>query len=1016
MTRIVWKKFLVLPVLFGALTFFVHGAGFDSEGAALAAERAPKPNQPAPAKADPKEAWGLKAIRAAEAWKTTRGRSETVIAVIDDGVLEKHEQVESRIVSPRSVNSVTGRQAGYPNHGTAVAVVAAGRTLGVCPACSVMPLQVQAKLSRGILEADIGSSNDMMTAIYRAIEAGAKVVNMSIATRFGATFYGKGGRWRRGLLAPLRAAEEAGVTVVIAAGNEGVDVSGRVSHAGRTVFSSYQGNGFCSTPYSLCVGGVGLDPSGNVVPYKNSNHGPEVNVSAPAVEVSTGAADSRQAYTRDTGTSYAAPHVAGLAGLIASAKPDLRPRDIRYAIIASAAGDKAVEKKLRWTVDEEAQEEDLRLWARAYFLLRGETKAPDKLEERLKQILLSLIPAAYAERWYYPEVVIPEGGNTIQGKAVGGLIDAPRALSLARKLPVPVAPPTLDGEQARLAVSIPIQDLVRLYELARLEESYAGSFDPEGLADIVGPFELRIAKPFDRLEVVRPKSPGKSYSERLEFLAPGSFRHLATLDGRDYGQGTVEVKRLGDFLFLRNPKSGARLAYQSTTRTGVGSRGIMGAMAKLLGVFDAHPRSVSPYSPSPFCTIAGCEAGVVKVGLFAEYEDRSYLLPGAVSVFSGTRKVAEGSGSGPGFAFVLPAGAYRLRVADPLGPGWEQELDIAVAAGQEVRRDVVFPKGLLSIRTLDSAGKPREANVEIYSGKKKLTYSWGGTQFGFFLSAGAYTARIEDREPGSAVRTNLDVAIETGKTLARDVKLARGTLHLRTFETGGKPLTTSAKIFRGDALWETKLGNQELKLALTPGSYRVVVREGSMSLRAGEKNAPSAEAMVTIENGKTTTQDLTVHGGTLALRSLMPDGKPVSVYLQVFSGDKAVISLHRTEEKFFLAPGDYRIKIEKKTGSATMEAEARVTVEDGKSVQRDLTLPAGVLSIRPVDQNGKPVRADLRLYSGEKHVTTKYGDTSFEMLLPPGGYRVLVEAQKVKKELDVVIETGKTVRKDVTLP
>lgn len=1004
MKRIGRIKFGVLIVILSALSLFVCGGEFSAQ--ALAAEGAKKPDEPAPAKADRKEAWGLKAIRADRAWETTRGKRETVIAVIDNGVLEKHEQLEPRIVSPRSVNSVTGRQASYPDHGTPVAVVAAGRTLGVCPACSVMPLQVQAKRSRGILQADIGSSNDMMTEIYRAIEAGAKVVNMSIVNNAPASFFRKGGPWRRGLRVPLRAAEEAGVTVVIAAGNEGADVE-----------DSDRGNRYCNNPYTLCVGGVGLDPSGKVVPYKNSNHGRDVDLSAPAVEVPTGAADSRRAYTRGGGTSYAAPHVAGLAGLIASAKPDLHPRDIRYAIIASAAGDKAVEKKLRWTVDEEAQDEDLRLWARAYFLLRGETKTPDKLEEKLKQLLLSLIPQAYAERWYYPEVVIPEGGNTIQGKAVGGLVDAPRALSLAKKLTVPVTRPALDGEQAKLAAAIPVQNLVRLYELVRLEGSYAGSFDPEGLAEIVGPFELRIVKPFDRLEVVRPKSPGKSYAERLEFIAPGSFRHLATLDGKDYGQGTVEARRFGDFLFLRNPKSRTRLAYQSTARTGVGSGGIKAAMAKLLGVFDAHPRSVSPFRPSPFCTLAGCEAGVVKVGLFAEYEDRSYLLPGTVSIFSGNKKVAEGSGSGPGFAFVLPSGVYRLRVADALGPSAEQELEITVAAGQEVYRDVVFPKGLLSIRTLDSAGKPREANVEIYSGKKQLTYSWGGTSFEFFLSPGAYTARVQDREPGSAVRTSLDVAIETGKTLARDVKLARGILHLRTFETGGKPLYTRAKIFRGDALWAEKGGNDVLKLALPPGTYRVVVLEGTTSLRAGEKSAPSAEAMVTIEDGKTTMKDLTVHGGTLTLRSLMPSGKPVETRLWVLSGDKEVFHTFGTKsEKLFLAPGDYRIKIEKKTGSVTMEAEARAKVEDGKSVERDLTLPAGTLSIRSVDRSGKPVRADLRLYSGEKQVATKYGETTFEMLLPPSRYRLEINDSsnaKRKEGLEVTLEEGKTLAREV---
>lgn len=953
------------------------------------------------------EAWGLKAIRAAEAWQTTRGKSETVIAVIDNGVLEKHEQLEPRIGSPRSVFSLTGRQVvgtHLLDHGTSVAVIASGKTLGVCPACSLMPVQVDVGRKSGMLVADRSTSDGVMAGIYRAIEAGAKVVNMSIYNRESASLYRKGGLLYRAFSVPFRAAEEAGVTVVVAAGNEGADVE-----------DSAKGNRYCNNPYTLCVGGVGLDSAGKIVPYKNSNHGRGVDVSAPAVEIPTGAADSPRAYTHDTGTSEAAPHVAGLAALIASARPDLHPRDIRYAIIASAAGDKAVEKKLRWAVDEDAQDEDLKLWARAYHLLRGETKTPDKLEEQLKQLLLSVIPQAYAERWYYPEVVVPEGGNTIQGKAVGGLIDAPRAIALARKLPVPVARPALDGEQAKLAAAVPIQDLVRLYELARLEGSYAGSLDPEGLAEIVGPFELRIVKPFDTLEVVRPKSPGKGYSERLEFLAPGSFRHLATLDGKDHGQGTVEVKRLGDFLFVKNPKTGARIAYESKARVrSIG--GVAGAMAKLLAVFDAHPRSVSPYRPSPFCTIAGCEAGLVKVGILGEYQHRSHLLPGVVSVFSGAKKVAEGSGSGPGFTFVLPPGAYRLRVADALGPGGEQELDIAVAAGEEVHRDVVVPKGLLQLRTLDTSGKPREANVWIYAGKKELTYSWGGTQFGFFLSAGAYTARIEDREPGSAVRTNLDVAIETGKALSREVKLARGTLLLRTFESGGKPLTTSAKIFRGDALWEEKGDNRELKLALTPGTYRVVVQEYMMSLRARD-NAPSAEAVVTIEDGKTTTQDLTVHGGTLALRSLMPDGKPVETRLWVLSGDKQVFHTVGTKsEKLFLAPGDYRIRIERKTGSALMEAEARAKVEDGKSVQQDLTLPAGVLSIRSVDQNGKPARADLRLYSGGKHVTTKYGDTTFEMLLPPGRYRAHLTDRsdsKRNEELEVTVEAGKTLARDV---
>ncbi|MGD8396426.1 MAG: S8 family serine peptidase [Candidatus Eiseniibacteriota bacterium] len=65
-----------------------------------------------------------------------------------------------------------------------------------------------------------------------------------------------------------------------------------------------------------------------------SNPGPEVEVSAPGSNVlSTGLADS---YTYSSGTSFAAPYVAGLAGLIYSRNPGLAAADVRQLIIDSA--------------------------------------------------------------------------------------------------------------------------------------------------------------------------------------------------------------------------------------------------------------------------------------------------------------------------------------------------------------------------------------------------------------------------------------------------------------------------------------------------------------------------------------------------------------------------------------------------------------------------------------------------------------------------------------------------------
>jgi subtilisin family serine protease len=123
---------------------------------------------------------------------------------------------------------------------------------------------------------------------------------------------------------------KAGITIVVAAGNEGKD-AGTFTPANNpeviTVSAIADTDGKCggkgpSTPY-------GADD----MLASFSNYGDVVDISAPGVDIySTFKSNS---YTKLTGTSMAAPHVAGAAALYISLHPEASPNDVKSYLITS---------------------------------------------------------------------------------------------------------------------------------------------------------------------------------------------------------------------------------------------------------------------------------------------------------------------------------------------------------------------------------------------------------------------------------------------------------------------------------------------------------------------------------------------------------------------------------------------------------------------------------------------------------------------------------------------------------
>jgi subtilisin family serine protease len=252
--------------------------------------------------------WALDEIRADEAWEVDRGR-EAIVAVIDTGVDLDHPDLRDRIL-----HDTEGRIMGldlvdeddHPQdrhgHGTLVAGIIGATSdnaegiAGVAPRTRIMPIRV--------LDADgAGTTRDVDAAIRWAVRRGAHVINLSLES-----LRDEDGN-SAGPGVPARAVEHAweqGVVVVVAAGNSGA------------VASAYPDD----TP-ALVVGAS--DRSGRVADF--SDNGGAGGVLAPGVGIistwcrardGSGCDGSTHTYGIAEGTSFAAPHVSGVAALLAS--------------------------------------------------------------------------------------------------------------------------------------------------------------------------------------------------------------------------------------------------------------------------------------------------------------------------------------------------------------------------------------------------------------------------------------------------------------------------------------------------------------------------------------------------------------------------------------------------------------------------------------------------------------------------------------------------------------------------
>ncbi|MFL6291568.1 MAG: S8 family serine peptidase [Thermoanaerobaculia bacterium] len=262
---------------------------------------------------------------AANVWRDSKQRPGRDFVDIQLSIYVRHGYVPIPGEDYRGRDFDPSDRSGHGTHvaGTIAAVAGNGAGIaGVAWKARLMPLRVGFTIrtpggdAAGLLELD-----DIAAALVYAADQGADVVNMS----FGAT-----GEEPLLLRKALQYAHDHGVVLVASAGNEGSDAA-----------RSYP----ASDPDVICVGAA--VSSDRRIHF--SNWGGRVDLAAPGSDILslraagtalTGAgnlAGEDQLYIRASGTSMAAPHVAGAAALLLSRHPDLTPAAVLARLASSAA-------------------------------------------------------------------------------------------------------------------------------------------------------------------------------------------------------------------------------------------------------------------------------------------------------------------------------------------------------------------------------------------------------------------------------------------------------------------------------------------------------------------------------------------------------------------------------------------------------------------------------------------------------------------------------------------------------
>jgi subtilisin family serine protease len=244
----------------------------------------------------------------------TSGRPEVVVGLIDGAVLQKHPELVGaniREISGELNGQCVQASSASCIHGTFVAGILCGKRNSVapaiCPNGTLLVRPIFAETALGDEQMPSATPVELAAAIVESIDAGARVLNMSVAIAQPSS------QGERELQQALDYALKRGVIAVAAAGNQGTLGSSAITRH----------------PWVIPV--VACDLQGRPIGY--SNLGSSVGrrgLSAPGDRI-TSLGTEEKALTLG-GTSVAAPFVTGAIALLWSEFPTATAAEIKLAV------------------------------------------------------------------------------------------------------------------------------------------------------------------------------------------------------------------------------------------------------------------------------------------------------------------------------------------------------------------------------------------------------------------------------------------------------------------------------------------------------------------------------------------------------------------------------------------------------------------------------------------------------------------------------------------------------------